>query len=407
MSAAKRFTQALAGQWAATLYSAVLSTIISFALGRVLGPESFGTYSYILTAASLFAILQDGGFSTLIFRETAHPTPGLAERLGQGVTVMRLALGHSALVTLAGIGLVLVLPVGDKTAFTLAVAYYGLFSVATYLSSDMKGRGLFTLEARWRVASRSLTAAGLALALALPGTTPFLLFAGWLTGIIAAFALPRLKEMTASVRTAPSFALSPDIYRSCGAFLLISAATTIYFKSDILLLTWLTGDPGQVGQYSAAYRLVEAAVLFCTPLTHLFFRKLRTSQHAPREFARAFKTQLLVMCALAATGTAFAMWAGPYVIRLAFGAKYAAAESLCLWLLPSLLFVLPNGLLTQALIARGREGFYARVTVATAAANIVLNAALIPWLGAKGSALATVTTEALLAAGLAVGFRKS
>jgi O-antigen/teichoic acid export membrane protein len=407
MSAARRFTQALAGQWAATLYSAVLSTLLSFALGRLLGPENYGTYSYILTAASLFAILQDGGFSTLIFRETAHPSPNLAGRLGHGVTIMRLALGHAALATLAGLGLVLVLPVGDKTAFTLAVAYYGLFSAGTFLSADMKGHGLFTLEARWRVASRSLTAAGLALALVLPGTTPAHLFAGWLAGIAVALTLPRLREMTAPVRRAPSFCLSADIYRSCGAFLLISAATTIYFKSDILLLTWLTGDSGQVGQYSAAYRLVEAAVLFCTPLTHLFFRKLRTSLHAPREFARAFKTQMLVMCALAATGTAFAMWAGPYVIRLAFGAKYAPAESLCLWLLPSLLFVLPNGLLTQALIARGKEGFYARVTVATALANIALNAALIPWLGAKGSALATVTTEALLAAGLAVGFKRA
>lgn len=407
MSAAKRFTQALAGQWAATLYSAVLSTLLSFALGRVLGPENFGTYSYILTAASLFAILQDGGFSTLIFRETAHPSPDLAGRLGPGVTIMRLALGHALLATGAGLALVLILPLSHKWAFSLAVLYYGLFSVGTYLSADMKGHGLFTLEARWRVASRSLTAAGLALALVLPGTTPALLFAGWLTGIAVALTLARLKEMTAPVRHAPSFALSADIYRSCGAFLLISAATTIYFKSDILLLTWLTGDSGQVGQYSAAYRLVEAAVLFCTPLTHLFFRKLRTSLHAPHEFARAFATQMLVMCALAAAGTAFAMWTGPYVIRLAFGAKYAAAESLCLWLLPSLLFVLPNGLLTQALVARGKEGFYARVTVATALANIALNAALIPWFGAKGSALATVATEALLTAGLIMGFKKA
>jgi len=52
----------------------------------------------------------------------------------------------------------------------------------------------------------------------------------------------------------------------------------------------------------------------------------------------------------------------------------------------------------------GREGFYARVTLITALANIILNVALIPWLGAKGSALATVLTEAALTAGLAFGF---
>ena len=89
---------------------------------------------------------------------------------------------------------------------------------------------------------------------------------------------------------------------------------------------------------------------------------------------------------------------------LSMGGKYGPAEELCLWLLPSLLFVLPNGILTQALIALGREGFYARVTLATAVCNIALNCALIPFMGAKGSALATVATEALLAAALGVGY---
>lgn len=398
MSAARRFMSALAGQWAATLYSAVLSTLLSFALGRFLGPDSFGVYSYILTMASLFAIAQDGGFSTLIFRESAHPSANLAP----GTSIARLALGHATLVTAAGLVLVWLFPLGDKTALCLALVYYGLFSVGNFLSADLKGHGLFERDAKWRMLVRTFTVSALALALLAPFTGPGLLFAGWVVGQSVALALP----MAAGIRLMPSFRLKGDIYKSCGAFLLISAATTIYFKSDIILLTQITGDSGEVGQYAAAYRLIEAAVLFSTPLTQLFFRKLRMSMHQPDAFKRAFRTQLAVMCTLAALGTALAMWLGPLVIRLAFGDKYVPAESLCLWLLPALLFILPNGILTQALIAVGREGFYARVTIATAIVNILLNLALIPWLGAKGSALATVATEALLAAGLGLGYLK-
>ncbi|MBI4806320.1 MAG: oligosaccharide flippase family protein [Desulfovibrio sp.] len=391
---------ALAGQWAATLYCAVLSTLLSFALGRFLGPDAFGVYSYILTMVSLFAIFQDGGFSTLIFREAAHPSGDLALE----APIARLALGHTTLVTAAGLVLVWLLPLDNKSALCLAIAYYALFSAGNFLSADLKGHGLFEREAKWRILVRTLTVAAVALALAAPFTGPALLFSGWVAGMGIALALP----MAASIRLKPSFKLKRDIYRSCGAFLLISAATTIYFKSDIILLTQLTGDSGEVGQYAAAYRLIEAAVLFCTPLTQLFFRKLRMNMHQPDVFRRAFRTQLAIMCALAAFGTALAMWLGPMVIRLAFGDKFAPAESLCLWLLPSLLFILPNGILTQALIAIGKEGFYARVTIVTAIANILFNLALIPWLGAKGSALATVVTEALLAAGLGLGYlRKS
>jgi Na+-driven multidrug efflux pump len=39
-------------------------------------------------------------------------------------------------------------------------------------------------------------------------------------------------------------------------------------------------------------------------------------------------------------------------------------------------------------------------------ANIGLNLALVPLLGAKGSALATIASEALLMAGLILGFRR-
>lgn len=400
MSAWRKFASALAGQWAATLYSAVLSTLMSFALGRVLGPETFGAYSYIVTAASIFAIFQDGGFSTLIFREAAHPSAGLALK----APLERLALGHTALVTAAGLAFIWLSPLEDKTAFTLAVLYYALFSAGVFLSSHLKGSGQFEREARLRVVLRTCTVLALGIALALPGTGPALLFAAWVAGQAVGLALP----MAAGIRVAPSFKLERGIYKSCGAFLMISAATTIYFKSDIILLTRLTGDSGEVGQYAAAYRLIEAAVLFCAPLTQLFFRKLRVSMHQPEVFRRAFRAQMLVMCSLAVSGTAFSMWVGPQVIRLAFGGKYGPAEELCLWLLPSLLFILPNGILTQALIAVGREGFYAKVTVATALCNIAFNFALIPFLGAKGSALATVATEALLAAGLGLGyFRRS
>jgi O-antigen/teichoic acid export membrane protein len=398
MSATRRFASALAGQWGATLYSAVLSTLLSFALGRFLGPESFGKYSYIVTVASLFAILQDGGFSILIFRETAHPSIHPAP----STSIERLAQGHCLLVTVGGLAVVWLTPLADKAALSLAVVYYGLFTAGNYLCSSLKGHGQFEREGIWRMIVRTYTVAAVLLALVVPGTGPALLFAGWIVGQITALAMP----IAAQARQAPSFGLDRQLYRSCGAFLLISATTTIYFKSDIILLSQLTGDPGEVGQYAAAYRLIEAAVLFSSPLAQIFFRKLRVNMNQAAVFKRALSTQLATMSALAVAGTALALWLGPWVVRAAFGDRYVPAMSLCPWLLPSLLFILPNAILTQALIAIGREGFYARVTVLTALANITLNLALIPWLGARGSALATVATEALLAAGLVMSYLK-
>ncbi len=395
MTAAARFTKALAGQWSATLYAAVLSTLLAFALGRVLGPETFGEYTFVLTIASMFAILQDGGFATLIFRETARPT----DQLIQPEPILRSGLGHVCLVTGLGMAAAWLLPLEQKPALFMALAYYALFCAGNFLSAWLKGHGQFELEGKWRMATRTGTALAVGLTLLLPSPGAATVFAGWLVGQMIVLALP----MAAPLRRTPILTFSSSLYGSCGAFLLISAATTLYFKSDIILLGLFTGDKAQVGQYAAAYRLIEAATLFSTPLTHLFFRSLRLNLHQPAAFKRSLRLMLTVMCLLALAGTAFSLWLGPRIIALAFGPAYGQAGELCFWLLPSLLFILPNGLLTQALVALGREGYYARLAVAMAVVNIGLNALLIPFLGAKGSGLATICTEALLTAGLALG----
>ena len=61
--------RSLSVQWLATVYVAGFSMMLTIFLARLFGPEVFGEYSYIVTFASLFAIFQDGGFRTLLFRE--------------------------------------------------------------------------------------------------------------------------------------------------------------------------------------------------------------------------------------------------------------------------------------------------------------------------------------------------
>jgi O-antigen/teichoic acid export membrane protein len=394
---ASRFAKALAGQWTATLYAAAISTLLSFALGRVLGPEAFGAYTYVLTLASLFSIVQDGGFAPVIFRETAHPS----DHFPPAASLMSLGLGHLLTVSLGGLVLVWFCPFDHKQALFLAVGYYALYGAGNFLSASLKGQGRFQDEAAWRVKTRTLTAMGIGLVLTLPQPSINALFAACLAGQAAAMLLPSARPAWPR----PGLNLDKSLYRSCGAFMLISSATTIYFRSDIVILAQLT-DQYQVGQYAAAYRLVDAATMICMPLTHIFFRMLRVNLHSQATFKRSLRLMLVSMSALGLAGTGLGLWLGPWIIKLAFGSQYGQAQLLCMWLVPAFIFILPNGVLTQAIMAIGREGFYAWVTVAVAVANIGLNLALVPLLGAKGSALATIASEALLMAGLILGFRR-
>ncbi len=58
-------------------------------------------------------------------------------------------------------------------------------------------------------------------------------------------------------------------------FLTIDVATVFYFRSDIVLLEYFGNIEGDVGQYSAAYRILEGIILLATPVAMIAFRVLR------------------------------------------------------------------------------------------------------------------------------------
>lgn len=106
-------------QWLATLYAALVSLGISILLARRMGPEAFGTYSYVVGIVALLAPLQNAGFSTLLLREKISATPALA---ALAPALPGLALGHLLAVSLAMMfGAVLLLPFPDAVRLSCGI----------------------------------------------------------------------------------------------------------------------------------------------------------------------------------------------------------------------------------------------------------------------------------------------
>ena len=66
------------------------------------------------------------------------------------------------------------------------------------------------------------------------------------------------------------------------------------------------------------------------------------------------------------------------------------------YLFVALALILPNNILTQAMIACEKEKFYALSAVVGIVVNVSFNFFLIPKHGAVGAALATIITEVFL-----------
>ena len=173
MSLARSFSL----QWIASAYSAAISILLTFLYARLLGPETFGNYNYLLTLASLYALLQDGGFRTLIFRELTSPSfQNLKDHL------VSTALGNNFLITIIGILLILVIPIKDSFLLALAILSFGLVTTVTIFSSEFKGKGKFATDAQWRIISRTLGAIGSVVCISLFSPTIQWVFGGAIIG---------------------------------------------------------------------------------------------------------------------------------------------------------------------------------------------------------------------------------
>ena len=379
--------RSLSAQWLATVYVAGVSMLMTFFLARSFGPEVFGRYSYIVTLASLFAILQDGGFRTLLFREFTSPSLSLTSE-----KLFPAALGHLLMVTVMGISLTLLFPVQDKGYLILSISAFGIGTVANFISSVLKGKGEFNREAWWRVIVRSLTVAGILGFLFLVSFQLEWIFIGWIAGFLIALIFQRTVSLKKLLIVKPS----SQIYRSIAALLTIEIATLIYFKIDIVMLRHMGETLDEVGFYAAASRILEGVIFLLFPIANVFFRELRLVASYPKKFIQLTSKLILYSGGLTLCVVPVGILLGDDIIKLCFGPDYQPGSKVITWLLLSLFFMIPNIVLTQATLSINRENHYALGAVSAAVLNIALNYFLIPVHGPKGAAIGTIITEAYL-----------
>ncbi len=382
--------KSVGGQIASVAYGGAVTLALLVFVARELGPASLGIYLYLYAVAGLFAILQDGGFQTILFREEVSPSgePGLSTG-----RLLSSYFGHLSLVTTLGAGIVLILPIPHRAGYLLALGFFFLRCLTNQVSSILKGQGAFLRDARWRICVHTANAIPILAIVLWTDATPETVFLGGIIGQLLTLATKTGRSMLAPMKWGlPSAALR----RSSFSFIVISAATAVYFKSGIILLRHLQPDLSLVGQYGAAFRFLEGISLFITPIAHICFRSLRLA--APdRSLFCGRQTRMLA----AATGISLVIIvAGSFLasplISLAFGARFLPAARLFPILLPTLLFLLPNAVLTQSLIALNGEKYYAVIALLCAVFSVGGNILLIPRFAAAGAAWTTVATEFLL-----------
>lgn len=376
----------LGAQWVAICFVGVISFFVSVLIARTLGPNLFGTYTTAVSISAIASILVDGGFGKLIQREKTLPSLTIEHS-----TIVRFSFGHVILSATCLMALCFFIGQDEPVTLISALLFFSAIAFNQILMAILRGEGRLAREALWQMLNRLFTASGVVLVVVLGWNLPWHMLVAQLFGALAfAIVLSRGLELR------PNFSLNWNIYKIVLPFLWLDLATMVYFRADMVLLAILKVPSSHVGQYGVAYRLIEAIMTVSGPIGLLLFRWFRQNTVDPSLISKRLLPSLTISLMVALFFFILLHFQAASLIKLSYGSRFQESSELISILCWGIIFIIPNSVLSQFLLATGKERHLALIATFVAIFNISGNLLLIPESGVKGAAWIMVFTELLL-----------
>ena len=358
-------------------------------VARHLGVDQFGVYAIATSAGFFITILLDGGFITLLQRESARASLGIPL---EGQILSRYALGYTFLVIAALILMTIINPFNQHLTTLVAIIF--AFSPLVLIGQSMsvlRGNGRLARDALLQVVTRFLTAFFVAVFIFYNLDSPAsVLLAQGIGGYVVYFMLAFRSK------TKPLFLIPWNVFRVTLPLAAWAIACALYARSDLLLCRLFDIPRSDVGGYGIACRLVEALQVFAGPVGILVFRKFRVTELSKEVSIRTILTVTYAALFIGVIISIGAFLFSPIVIPWVFGEQYKASVPLFEILTIGLIFFLGNTVLFQAFIALELQRSLMILTALAGIFNVILNAIALPIYGIEACAWISLLTQCLL-----------
>jgi O-antigen/teichoic acid export membrane protein len=383
--------------------SKIASIALYIVMARKLGDSGFGVFTFGMAFVTLVTMLANMGQPLILTREVARDhrrfdeyfVNTLSLQLALSVPALALALGLHALVGFESetrtvvllLGIAVVAEALMTTCFAVFQAYERLGFIPVVLISQ-----------RWGTAAIGITALAL-------GAGVVTVSAIYLGGAIGALLLALYCVVTRIAR--PRFVVQVGrwlpLMRVALPVGIAGVFAAILFRIDIAMLGAYESD-AVVGQYGAAYRLLESTLFISWSIGAGVYPVLsRLSRTTETPIGSIFQAALKLGLALTLPLAVGAVVLADPLMELLYGPEFRDGASALMLLAPTVVLYPLTYIAAYVLISQDRQSVLAWVYAAATVLNIALNAILIPRYSLDGPAFATSVCEALTA-GLMLAF---
>ena len=370
----------------------IVTNILSFFallyIARYLGPEKYGMYTFAFAFIYFFSFIPDMGIHQILVREAAKEPEKAGKLIGNG-TIMQICLSLVALFLAFVLINVINFPPSTKSA--LYIASLGLLITGTGaygIIYEAKLRMEYSLL--FNLANRIVFLVFIFLAIANNLELNVFIFASVLATFIHNLLMILFAKKLVNVSFDVDISLMKQLVKEAIPIAIASVFTVIYFRIDVLMLSFLRGNI-EVGFYSAAYRLTEALVFLPTVITTSTFPLM--SKYYKDSFDSFSFAYTRTFKYLFATGLLIAVlvtFASDKIIFLAYGLKYQSSAIALQILIWSTAIMFITTLISTTCVSSGNQQIVSKRALLAALLNVILNLILIPWIGYIGAAIATV-----------------
>jgi O-antigen/teichoic acid export membrane protein len=384
----------------ADIGSKIATAALYIVVARKLGASEFGVYAFALSFVGVVTALGTFGQDIVLTREVSRDHGRLEEYFSNAM-VARAMFSLPPLLIAAFVAFV-----AGMSAHTLVVivilgfGFTGDYLVqvpfAVFQSFERLG-----LVAVVLIAQRWITTAAAVAALYL-GAGLVAVVALYAAGSLMATALGILMmyRYIGRPHLQVDFAGAWRVTREALPIGVALVALTVLFRVDMAMLA-IYKPTSQVGQYGAAYKLLETTAFFSwavnvAVLPSLSRLSTRTTPHVGDVYQRGLKLVIAITLPVAVGAVVLA---AP-VISLVYGPNYAPAAKALALLAPTIALFPISALSSQLFFAQGRRPTVAIVYALVALENIALNLVIIPRYSLQGAAAGTSISELLVAGSL-------
>lgn len=360
---------------------------------RILGPASWGAFSYALGITAFLTIFSDIGIGALIVREGARNAV-----LGKQYIATALLI-KLIFIALFSIGTALLLPYISNIAearalMPILIAVFIFDTLRDLGSAVSRAKEQMEIEGGVTIATNAIIMVlGIIFLTYYPGSVAlsfaYAIGSGFGLLMMAYLIREHAHELMSHIKPA----LIPVMLKTAWPFGLMGLVGAIMLNSDIIIIGWLR-DATNVGYYSAAQKII--AILYAMPgafASSIFPVTARMVSDDPTRAKKIVETAVALTIVVAIPITIIGgIFASP-IINTLYGNAYAGGVATLQLLLVSLLIIFPSVVMGNTLFAYNKERGLLPFIALQTIGNIIFDLVLIPYYGIEGAAIGTIVTQ--------------